>query len=356
MPDPNPSTSAGDTSAARFPPDASRPDASRPVVPTRQMQAVLDHWKQLGGRPMEACTPQEARRQPTLADAVADLVRSRGGRPTPQAVAKVENRTFRGPGGDLPIRIHTPDGQGPFPLLLYLHGGGWTGAGIDACDASARALANAVGAVVASPCYRQGPAHRFPAAHEDAVAAYRWLLENAGDVAGDPARVAVVGEGMGANLAANVAIAARDQGFRPPLHQLLIQPLADDSLDSASYRDLADAQPLGRATVEWMLEQYLDSTGDRADPRIALVRQSLESLPSVTIITAELDPLRCDGEKLAAAYQRHGTPVELRNYEGVTHGFFGMSAVLDEARAAQDFGCERLRRALGCERPMTMPR
>lgn len=327
------------------------------ALPTRQMQAVLDQLAQLGAKPIEQCTPEEARRQPTPADAVNAVIAKRGGRPTPQAVAKVENRTFPGPGGDVPIRIYTPDGQGPFPLILYIHGGGWVIADFDTYDASPRALANAVGAVVVSPHYRQGPEHRFPAAHEDTLAAYRWLLEHAGDLAGDVTRVAVVGESAGANMAANVAIAARDQGLPAPRHQLLVYPVADNDLESPSYREHAQAQPLNKAMIEWMVGHYLNSPDESADPRIALVRQaSLAGLPSATIITAQIDPLRCDGEKLAQAFQAQATPVELRNYEGVTHEFFGMAAVLDEARAAQKYACERLRAALGCEPPMTMPR
>lgn len=351
MSDPNPSA-AGVV--------ANRPANPPPVATallTRQMQAVLDQLARFGARPIEQCTPEEARRQPTPADAVKAVITARGGRPTPQALAKVENRTFPGPAGEVPIRIYTPDGQGPFPLILYIHGGGWVIADFDTYDASPRAIANAVGAVVVSPHYRQGPEHKFPAAHEDTLAAYRWLLEHAGDVAADARRIAIVGESAGANMAANVAIAAREQGLPAPRHQLLVYPIADSDLDSPSYRQFEHAQPLNKAMVEWMLGHYLNSPAERADPRIALAKRlDLGGLPSATIITAEIDPLRSDGERLAEAFQIQGTPVELRNYEGVTHEFFGMEAVVDEARVAQRFACERLRTALGCPPPMTMPR
>lgn len=355
MHDINPS--AADRGRAEGPPrQPAGPPHSQPQ-PTRQMQAVLDQLERLGAKPIEECTPEEARRQPTPTDAVKAVVESRGNRPTPQALARIADRHFPGPAGDVPIRVYTPDGQGPFPMVLYLHGGGWVIADFDTYDASPRALANSVGAVVVAPHYRQAPEHRFPAAHDDAVAAYRWLLEHAGELAGDANRIAVVGEGAGANLAANVALAARDDGQQALRHQVLVYPLADVDFESPSHQQFENARPLSTAAVEWMLDHYLEDPRQRTDARIALARrQDLGGLPSATLITAEIDPLRSDGERLAQALEQQGTPVELRNFEGVTHEFFGMEAVLDEARVAQRYACERLREALGCPPPMTLPR
>ena len=313
-----------------------------------QMKAVLDKLGELGGKPIEQCTPEEARRQPLPNKAVEALIESRGQKAAPEAVAKVENRTFPGPGGDVQIRVYTPQGDGPFPLLLYVHGGGWVIADLDTYDASPRALANAVGAVVVSTHYRQGPEHKFPAAHDDTLAAYKWLLKNAAALGGDPARVALVGESAGGNMAACIAIAARDQGLQAPLHQVLVYPVADNDLDSPSYRSNADAKPLNKAMIEWMVGNYLHSKDESADPRIALVKQpSLKNLPPTTIINAQVDPLRSDGEKLVQALRQAGNYVEHRNYEGVTHEFFGMAALLDEAKAAQKFAADRLRAAFG---------
>ena len=313
-----------------------------------QKKAVLDKLGELGGKPIEQCTPEEARRQPLPNKAVEALIESRGQKPEPEAVAKVENRTFPGPGGDVQIRVYTPQGDAPFPLLLYVHGGGWVIADLDTYDASPRALANAVGAVVVSTHYRQGPEHKFPAAHDDTLAAYKWLLKNAAALGGDPARVALVGESAGGNMAACIAIAARDQGLQAPLHQVLVYPVADNDLDSPSYRSNADAKPLNKAMIEWMVGNYLHSKDESADPRIALVKQpSLKNLPPTTIINAQVDPLRSDGEKLVQALRQAGNHVEQRNYEGVTHEFFGMAAVLDEAKAAQKFAADRLRAAFG---------
>lgn len=315
-----------------------------------QMQAVLDQLAKLGGKPIEECTPAEARLQPLPDKAVRALLQARGESTQPEAVAKVEDSEFTGPGGRVAIRIYTPEGTGPFPVLLYIHGGGWVIADLDTYDASPRAMANAVGAVVVSTHYRQGPEDKFPAAHDDTLAAYRWLLENAESLGGDPARIGLVGESAGGNMAANIAIAARDHGLRAPLHQVLVYPVADNDLDSASYRSNAQAKPLSKPMIEWMVGHYLHAPQQSADPRIALLKQGdLTGLPPTTIITAQTDPLRSDGEKLVLALRDAGNSVEHRNYEGVAHEFFGMAAVLDAAKAAQAFAAGRLREAFAAD-------
>src|SRR5690606_32591097 len=138
--------------------------------------------------------------------------------------------------------------------IVYYHGGGWVRAGLDTYDASARALANIANAVVVSAHYRQGPEHRFPAAHSDALAAYQWTLAHAGEIGGDAARIAVAGESAGGNLAASVAIMARNQDMPMPVHQLLIYPVADCDFDSPSYIENADARPLGRDAMRWFFQ------------------------------------------------------------------------------------------------------
>lgn len=317
-----------------------------------QMQAVLDALASLGGKPIESCTPALARRQPLPDKAVKALLEARGQPATPEPVAKVEDREFTGPGGRVAIRIYTPEGSGPFPVLLYIHGGGWVIADLDTYDASPRAMANAVGAVVVSTHYRQGPEDKFPAAHDDTLSAYRWVLDNAEAIDGDPGRIGLVGESAGGNMAANIAIAARDQGLQAPLHQVLVYPVADNDLDSPSYRSNADAKPLSKPMIEWMVGHYLHSLEESADPRIALLRQpDLCGLPPTTIITAQTDPLRSDGEKLAQALRDAGNSVEHRNYDGVAHEFFGMAAVLDAAKEAQAFAAGRLRDAFAADTP-----
>lgn len=328
------------------PPMTPAPTTPAPAKADAQMQAVLDQLAKLGGKPIETLEPAEARQQPTPADAVKALLQSRGETATPEAVAQVANRTFPGAGGAVPIRIYTPEGSGPMPVILYIHGGGWVIADLDTYDASPRALANAAKAIVVSTHYRQGPEHKFPAAHDDTLAAYKWLLANAASLGGDPRRIAVVGESAGGNMAANIAIAARDQKLQAPLHQVLVYPVASNDLNSPSYLENADAKPLNKPMIEWFVKHYLDSAEQSADPRISLVKQpNLAGLAPATIILAQIDPLRSDGEAYAEKLRAAGVPVTVQRYDGVTHEFFGMAAVVDKARQAQQLAGENLRAA-----------
>lgn len=180
--------------------------STRPSHPTQQMLEVLDQLARLGGKPIEPLSPQAARRQPTPADAVTALLRQRGLGIEPETVAKVETRSIPGPGGEIAIRIYTPDGIRPFPVVLYIHGGGWVIADLDVYDASPRAIANAAGAIVVSTHYRLAPEHPFPASHEDTFAAYLWVRQNADLFQGDPQRIAVAGESAGGNMAAALCL------------------------------------------------------------------------------------------------------------------------------------------------------
>ncbi len=324
---------------------------TNPATPPQadtQMQAVLDHLAKLGGKPIETLEPAEARQQPTPADAVKALLEAQARPTAPEAVAKVENSTFPGPAGAVPIRIYTPagDSDGPMPVVLYIHGGGWVIADLDTYDASPRAIANAAKAIVVSTHYRQGSEHKFPAAHEDTKAAYQWLLANAAKLGGDPKRIALVGESAGGNMAANIAIAARDNNWQAPLHQVLIYPVADNDLNSPSYVENANAKPLNKPMIEWFVKHYVGDPAKTADPRIALVKQaSHANLAPATIILAQIDPLRSDGEKYAEKLRAAGVPVTVQTYDGVTHEFFGMAAAVDKAKQAQQFAGEHLREA-----------
>ena len=311
-----------------------------------QMKAVLDELQRLGVRPFETLTPNQARGQPTPADAVQTLLMRQGKNIVPEAVAKVEDRQIDGPAGKLPIRIYTPKGDGPFPVIVYFHGGGWVIADLDTYDATPRALANIANAVVVSAHYRQGPEHRFPAAHSDAFAAYQWTLAHAGDIRGDAARIAVAGESAGGNLAASVAIMARNQDMPMPVHQLLIYPVTNYDFDSPSYIENAEAKPLSRDAMRWFFQHYLNWHTDGESRMVSLVREPrLQGLPPATVITAQIDPLRSEGKEYADNLREAGVPVNYRDYEGVTHEFFGMGAVLDQAREAQRFAAEGLHQA-----------
>jgi acetyl esterase/lipase len=317
-----------------------------PPQANRQMQAVLDELAALGGEPIESLTPEEARRQPTPADAVKRVLQKQGRSTAPEAVAKVDNRTIAGPGGALPIRIYTPAGTGPMPVIVYIHGGGWVIADLDTYDASPRALANLAKAVVVSVEYRHAPEHRFPAAHDDVYAAYKWVVTNAAVVGGDPRRVAVVGESAGGNMAAVIGLRSRQEGFTVPVHQVLVYPVADDDRDTPSYNENANAKPLNAAMMGWFFGHTLRTPADGNSPWISLAdRRGFAGQPPATIIAAEIDPLRSEGAAYAERLKAAGVPVDYALYPGVTHEFFGMGAVVDQAKAAQERAASGLRNA-----------
>ncbi len=313
----------------------------------QDMRAVLAQLMALGAQPVENLTPEQARRQPTPADAETAVLQQMGRSTAPAPVGSVQDRTVPGPGGTIPVRIYTPAGSGPFPVIVYYHGGGWVIATIDTYDASARALANAAGAIVMSVEYRKGPENRFPAAHDDAFAAYQWALGNAASIGGDPMRVATAGESAGGNLAMATAMTARERNVKLPVHVLAVYPIADGDTESPSYAENANAKPLSRAGMQWFFRHYPRTPADLRDPRISLVRADLRGMPATTIILAEIDPLRSDGMELAERLRAAGVRVNLHQHEGVTHEFFGMGAVVDDARTAVRQAATGLRQGFG---------
>jgi acetyl esterase len=335
---------------AAAPLDSTAASTTMPATADPQMQAVLTELAALGPKPIPQLSAVGARKQPTPADAVKALLKKQGKSISPEAVGSVANRTIQGPGGSIPIRIYTPAGQGPFPVVVYYHGGGWVIADLDTYDASPRALSNLANAVVVSSHYRQGPEHKFPAAHEDAFAAYRWVLGNAKSVKGDSAKVAVAGESAGGNLAAAVAMMARDSGAQLPAYQVLVYPIAGFDTNTPSYRENAAAKPLDRPMMQWFFKQYLRTSEDGKNPLIDLVHADLKGLPAATVITAEIDPLRSEGKALADAMRSAGAEVDYKNYEGSAHEFFGMGAVLDDAKAAQQQAAAGLKKGFHSQR------
>jgi acetyl esterase/lipase len=322
---------------------AESPDSGTMERATPEMAEVLAKLQELGVRPVHEFSVEEARTQPTPRDAVTAVLEDRGESTEPEAVAAVEDITIPGPAGDIPARVYTPEGDGPFPVVLYFHGGGFVIADLDTYDATPRALANQADAIVISSHYRQGPENKFPAFGEDALAAYVWTVENAGSLNGDTTRVAVAGESAGGNLAINVAIAARDQELQAPVGQLLVYPLVGTDLDNASYVENQNAMPLGRADIEWFVANALNPD-DLMDPRVdVLGRADVAGLPRTAIVNAEIDPLRTEGEELAGKLENAGVEVAQMTYPGVTHEFFGMAAAVPTAQEAQDFAGTELR-------------
>lgn len=323
------------------------PDATGPMAaPNAQMQLVLNQLAALGGRPIETLSAAEARKQPTPTDAVKALLTKEGKSTAQDPAVSSSDRTIPGPAGALPVRIYTPkSGSGPFPVVVYYHGGGWVIANKDVYDGGARALSKLANAVVISVDYRQGPEHKFPAAHDDAYATYQWTLRNAASINGDPKRVAVAGESAGGGLAVATAIMARDMKAPMPLAIVSVYPIAGTDTMTASYVENAKAKPLNRPMMSWFFDKYLTSAQDRANTRVNLVAADLSGLPPTTIINAQIDPLRSDGETLAQKMRAAGVQIDQKTYTGVTHEFFGMGAVLDSAKAAEQMAADALRRA-----------
>ena len=317
--------------------------------PNAQMQEVLDAHASLKPKPLTELSAPEARKQPTPADGVKALLKKKGKSTAPEAVGKVENRTIDGPAGNkIAIRIYWPKGEGPFPVALYIHGGGWVIADLDTYDASPRALANLANAVVVSTHYRQGPEHKFPAAHDDTFAAYQWVLKNGKSLKGNAERIAVVGESAGGNMALAVALQARDKKLQMPAGLVLVYPVAGYDFETPSYKENADAMPLNRDMMKWFFKHYMMSADDAKSPLLVpLANADLKGLPPTTVITAEIDPLRSEGQALAEKMKAAGVQVDAKNYNGVAHEFFGMAAVVDDAKQAEQQAADGMKRAFG---------
>ena len=264
----------------------------------------------------------------------------------PEPIHGVEDRRIPGPGGDIPIRIYTPEGDGPLPLLVFFHGGGWVIGSIATHDGLCRQLANAAGCIVVSVDYRLAPEHAFPAAAEDAYAATRWVGENAGTIGGDATRIAVGGDSAGGNLTAVVALMARDRGGPRLVFQLLVYPVTDAPSDNASYRENGKDYFLTTAQMEWFWRLYVGSAPNLDDPYLCPLRaKNLDRLPPALVVTAEHDPLRDEGEAFARRLDEAGVAARAKRYAGVFHGFFAMGSLLGRGREATDDAAAALRSA-----------
>ena len=301
------------------------------------MKHVLDALKALDPKPIPKLSPEEARKQPSPTDGVKTYLKEQGRSTAPEPGVTTKDATYETAGGTQPVRIYTPDGaQGPLPVVVYYHGGGFVIADIDTYDATPRAIAKGAQAVVVSVEYRHAPEAKFPAQQEDALAAYTWALANAKTFGGDPSRVALLGESAGGNLATNVAVAARDQRVQAPLRVVAVYPMAGTNLDTASYKANTGSKPLNRDMMAYFYDNTVRTDADRADPRLDIVgRADLKGLPPFTVVTAEIDPLRDDGKGLADKLKAAGVSVEYRDYPGVTHEFFGMGNVVAKAKDAE---------------------
>ena len=289
-----------------------------------QAQVVLDQAAALGLPPNHTLTPEEAR-----ANALA---RPRAVGPE---VAKVEDRAIPSSGVQVPVRIYTPEGTGPFPVLAWFHGGGWVLGTLDSTDATARHLAKEAGCVVVSVDYRLAPEAKFPLPFDDCYAATEWVAQNAGSINADPNKIAVGGDSAGGNLAAAVALKARDHGGPSLSLQLLVYPVTAMDFNTGSYRQNAEGYLLSADAMKWYWNHYLSNDADAANPYAApAAAKDLTGLPPALVITAEFDPLRDEGEAYAQRLMAAGVATTSSRYDGMIHGFFGMPAVIDKAKQA----------------------
>lgn len=312
------------------------------------MLSVLNAHASLNPKAIEKVDVATARKNPTIADAVNVVLKQQGKSTNPESLVPgitSKEITIKGAVGNLPATLYTPSGAGPFPVIVYYHGGGWVIADRKVYDSGARGLSKAANAIVVSVDYRQAPEHKFPAPWDDALASYKWTLANASTFKGNSKLIALAGESAGGNLALATAVAARDAGLQAPKHVLAVYPITQSSTNTASYLENAVAMPLNRAMMQWFFDKTIRSEADLKDPRIQLVDADLKGLPSVTLINARIDPLRSDGEKMEDALKKAGVQVERRDYEGVTHEFFGTAAVVQKAKDAQMYAGVRLKQA-----------
>jgi acetyl esterase len=267
-----------------------------------------------------------------------DLARQSMPPAEPPPIHSVSNTSVPGPAGAIPVRLYRPNATARLPLIVYFHGGGFVLCDLDSHDALCRSIANATGFAVASVAYRLAPETRFPEPLEDCYAALVALVARADEWGFDPARVAVCGDSAGGNLAAAVALLARDRKGPRLRHQGLVYPVTDAACDTDSMRELATGYMLSRESMQGFWNCYLARPADAADGRASVLRvRDLSGLPPATVVTAELDPLRDEGEAYADRLRDAGVPVVGRRYLGMIHGFVSMPAVTPLAdRAVAD--------------------
>jgi acetyl esterase len=308
-----------------------------PVVDP-QIQEVLVTLQEMGFPDFSDVSVEEARKWlATLQPAPEQL----------PAIHSVMERTMPGPAGEIGIRVYRPSADPGLPVLVWFHGGGWTLGDLDTGQLACRNLANLVRAAVVSVDYRLAPENRFPAAADDCHAATAWVAEHGAELGVDGSRLAVGGDSAGGNLAAVVALRSRAEG--PPVaFQLLIYPVIDADFSRPSYDENAEGWFLTKRSMIWFWDHYVPDAAARSHPWVAPIKaEELAGLPPAHVVTAELDPLRDEGEAYAAALEAAGVPVTFHRYPGVIHGFFGMSLAVDAGQAAQVEAAEHLGKALG---------
>jgi acetyl esterase len=305
-------------------------------------ETLLGMMRAAGRPPMETLSPDEAREAFKAGRAVTQ--------PDPQDVAEVRDLSCPGPHGAIPLRTYRPIGTSAhevLPALVYYHGGGWLLGDLDSHDVACRHYANAVRCRVVSVDYRMAPEYKFPAAVDDCAAATGWVIAQSEALGIDRRRVAVGGDSAGGNLAAVMALMARDGDLPPLAFQLLVYPATDMGMTHESYQRVTEGVPLTAKTMDWFIDHYLHGPNDRRDWRASPLRAAdLSGTAPALVLTASYDPLCDEGVAYAERLEREGVRVMHLHFSDQLHGFVGQGRIIRAGAMALDMMSAALKRAL----------
>jgi acetyl esterase len=289
---------------------------------------LIEAMSEQGMPRFEQMTPAQVR------DVVATFVGLQAPR---REVARVVDGAYPGPSGPQPLRIYVPDGATPLPVVVYFHGGGFVGGGLDVVDEPARALANDLGAIVVTASYRLAPEAKFPAATDDTFAALKWVAEHVDEFGGDRARIAVMGDSAGGNLAAVAALRARDEGGPDLIAQILVYPVIDAAARLASRTECSDGYVITAAAIDWFWEQYLRSPADAQSPLATPSKSASHSgLPPALVLATEFEVSRDEAMAYGRQLEEAGVDTEIVRIDGLIHGAYWMSGAVPRSREIHD--------------------
>jgi acetyl esterase len=323
-----------------------------PLAP--EYQAMLAELKETPGPAFTDLTPEQGREmyrlmRPANPELTVAAVLDRSIEAASDSSSASSGASSSASGDPIPIRIYTPAGDGPFPVYVNYHGGGWVIGDLDTADAACRDLCNTAGCVVVSVDYRMAPEHLYPAAVDDCYTAVCWAADNMGEINGN-GKLAVGGESAGGTLAAVVCLKARDENGPRIDFQLLAYPVTDCDFTRQSYQDNGEGYILDTATMGWFWDYYCPDVEMRKEPHASPIRaDDLSNLPPALVVTAEFDPLRDEGMAYAAALSAAGNSAEGICYDGLVHDFFATAQVFKASRPGFEHACQALQAAFSKE-------